>query len=83
MTSKHYRWQTRWRHDAAAGLWVHATGLQVRCPPGVAPQLVNGPETLAVLLPTHGPHNAPSMLQRLAREAQQLASGSPTTQGTP
>ncbi len=82
MTSKHYKWQTRWRHDTAAGAWVHECGLRVRCAPGGQPQALNAPETLAALLPVHGGHNAPAMLARLQREAQQLAA-QPLARATP
>lgn len=80
MTSKKYRWQTRWRHDAAAGVWVHDTGLQVQCTGGAAPQLLNGAAVAAALAPHHGPHNVPAMLQRLGREAATLARQPPDTQ---
>lgn len=82
MTSKHYRWQARWRHDAAAGLWVHDTGLRVQPRPGAPPAALNATDTLAALVPTHGPHNAPAMLRRLLREAHQLAT-TPQAQPAP
>lgn len=71
MTSKHYKWQTRWRVDRAAGLATHDSGLQVTFSSGQA-QAVNQAEALAALAVKNGPHNAPQMLKRLVREAADL-----------
>lgn len=72
MTSKHYRWQTRWQLDTAAGLATHESGLRVRLAAGQAPQPENAAEVQAQLAQHHGGHNAPLMLARLLKEAGQL-----------
>ncbi len=71
MNSRHTRWQARWRIDASAGLAVHESGLRVRLTDvgGVAE---NAEAVSAGLVPQHGEHNAPAMVQRLAREGAQL-----------
>lgn len=68
MTSKHYRWQTRWR--VAGGLATHETGLQVQLVHG-QPHAANAQAVQAALAPKHG-HNAAAMVQRLLREARTL-----------
>lgn len=68
MTSKHYRWQTRWQ--LADGLATHETGLRVRLAAG-RPLAQNADEVHSALAPKHG-HNAAAMVQRLLREAAQL-----------
>ncbi len=67
MSSKHHKWQTRWRVDAASGMATHDSGLRVRLG-----QAENGAAVQAELARTHGPHNAPQMLERLLREARLL-----------
>jgi hypothetical protein len=76
MTSKHHKWQLRWRIDRAAGLATHDTGLRVRFAGSVARgQAENAPDVAAELGKTHGPHNTPKMLERLIREAERLFAG--------
>lgn len=74
MTSKHYRWQTRWQLDQRAGIARHDSGLIVRFTAGSssAGQAENAEATLASLAIKNGPHNAPQMLTRLLREAADL-----------
>ena len=73
MTSKHYRWQTRWAVDKAAGTARHECGLVVRVSgPGVPAAADNAPKILAALAVKHGGHNAPRMLERMLREAAEL-----------
>lgn len=74
MTSKHYRWQTRWRVDHAAGKATHDSGLIVQFTgaAGSPGQAVNEADTLAALAVKNGPHNAPQMLRRLLKEAEEL-----------
>ena len=72
MTSKHYKWQARWRVDRAAGVATHESGLIVRAAPGAPPRADNAAEIVAALAPKHGGHNAPAMVARLEREARQL-----------
>lgn len=71
MTSKHYKWQQRWR--VAGRTATHETGLAVSLQAG---QFVtaNAAEVAAALGVKNGPHNAPRMVERLAREGQQLLS---------
>jgi hypothetical protein len=66
MSSKHYKWQTRWR--LAGDLAVHECGLQVSRVGGV----LNAADVAAALAPKHGGHNVPLMLRRLEREAREL-----------
>lgn len=73
MTSKHYRWQTRWRVDLDARRALHDSGLivQFSTPEGRA-HAVDDPELVARLTQQHGPHNIGPMLARWLREAGQL-----------
>ena len=71
MNSKHHRWQSCWQIDAAAGIATHETGLQVRLHDG-AGVAINGDEAVLSLVPVHGAHNAPAMVQRLVREGAQM-----------
>lgn len=78
MTSKHHRWQTRWRIDLATNRAMHECGLVIQFArpdsmPGAwdgAP--VDDPDVMAQLLTKHGPHNIGPHLARLMREAGQL-----------
>ena len=72
MTSKHHKWQTRWRLDLAARRATHESGLVVEFAPNGRAQNMNGPQYEQTLAQTHGPHNAPLMLARLLREAERL-----------
>ena len=74
MTSKHYRWQTRWHIDLAAGRATHDSGLIVSFTAASGPdgQAENADATLALLAVKNGPHNAPTMLRRLLKEAATL-----------
>jgi hypothetical protein len=71
MNSKHRRWQARWQIDVATGLAVHETGLRVRLAEGRG-VAENAAEVALALVPQHGAHNAPAMVQRLVREGAQL-----------
>lgn len=71
MASKNARWQARWQIDTAAGLATHDSGLRVRLHDGVG-VAENAQEVAQALVPQHGPHNAPLMVQRLVREGAQL-----------
>lgn len=71
MASKHYGWQARWDVDQVAGLAIHDTGLRVRLQDG-AGIAENADEVAASLVPVHGAHNAPAMVQRLMREGAQM-----------
>lgn len=71
MSTRHIRWQARWRVDTRTGLAVHETGLRVRLSDGVG-AAENAEEVAASLVPQHGAHNAPAMVQRLVREGAQL-----------
>lgn len=75
MTSRHYRWQTRWRVDLAARTAAHDCGLIVRLvdtPRGPGAEPVNAAAIELELAKTHGGHNAPRMVVRMLREARQL-----------
>ncbi len=72
MTSKHHRWQARWQVDPATGVATHETGLRVRLAEGGRGQPENADEVARALMPVHGAHNAPAMVQRLVREGAQL-----------
>jgi hypothetical protein len=71
VTSKHYRWQTRWSVNAAAGTATHDTGIQVETRAGSV-VIVDPEAATQILAVKNGPHNAPIMLKRLAREAAQM-----------
>lgn len=81
MTSRHYRWQTRWHVNLDTAQATHDSGLVVtlaRAPPG-ARSVWEGRcarAALAAMLVQleikHGPHNAPKMLARLVREAETI-----------
>lgn len=70
MTSKHYRWQTRWQVDHSSGTAQHDTGLMVRVVGG-QPQANNAQQVQQQLAIKHG-HNAAEMVRRLLKEAGQL-----------
>jgi hypothetical protein len=71
MTFKHYRWQALWQIDQADGLAVHDSGLRVRLRDDIGiPE--NAEEIELSFVPNHGAHNAPLMVQRLARKGAQL-----------
>lgn len=81
MTSKHYKWQQRWRIDAGAQTAHHESGLLVRfsVPPGTdgARGLANNEhQVIETLQPKHG-HNAAAMVQRMLREAAELYANPP------
>ena len=65
MTSKHYKWQTRWH--VANGIATHDTGLVVSIAGG-QPRANNARQVIESLTPKHG-HNAPDMVARLLRAA--------------
>ncbi len=71
MTSRRYKWQTRWTYDAGAKLATHADGLQVSLASGQA-QALNAAAYTEAMTPKHGGHNAPLMLRRLMWEAREL-----------
>lgn len=71
MSPKPSLWQARWEIDQAEGLAVHDSGLRVRLLDGKG-VAENADEIAASLVPQHGAHNAPAMVQRLVREGAQL-----------
>jgi hypothetical protein len=71
MSTKHALWQARWDIDEAEGLALHECGLRVRLQDGQG-VAENADEIIASLVPQHGAHNAPAMVQRLVREGAQL-----------
>jgi hypothetical protein len=71
MNSKHHRWQARWQIDQRSGTATHDSGLRVRLEDGRG-TAENADEVAASLVPRHGAHNAPAMVQRLVREGAQL-----------
>jgi len=71
MATKHHNWQDRWQVDRAQGTATHETGLRVKLTDGVG-VAINPAEIQAVLVPTHGEHNAPAMVARLTREGAQM-----------
>ncbi|WP_295391481.1 hypothetical protein [uncultured Thiodictyon sp.] len=70
MTSKHRGWQERWQINQE-GIATHDTGLRVRWEDGQG-VAENAEEVVLSLVPEHGTHNAPAMVQRLVREGAQL-----------
>jgi hypothetical protein len=71
MSSKHSLWQAKWQIDQLEGIATHDTGLKVRLDKGIG-VADNAAETVQVIEPTHGAHNAAAMVQRLVREGEQL-----------
>jgi hypothetical protein len=71
MGSKHVRWQARWEIDQREGVATHDSGLRVKLQEGFG-VADNAEEVINSLLPEHGSHNAPAMVQRLIREGAQL-----------
>ncbi|RYE96176.1 MAG: hypothetical protein EOO78_21940 [Oxalobacteraceae bacterium] len=81
MGTKSTMWQAKWQIDQMAGLAVHDTGLRVRLPHGEYDGVAeNADEIVQTLVPKHGAHNAPAMVQRLVREGVQLLID-PTSRG--
>jgi len=76
MTSRRYKWQTRWAFDPATRLAAHQDGLIVSLATG-RPIAQNGPEYMAAMAPKHGGHNTPRMLERLLWEARELYTDAP------
>lgn len=80
MTSKHYRWQTRWHVNLDASTATHDSGLVVRFDRADDDQrawdgaIVDDPAVMSALLSKHGPHNIGPHLARLMREAGELFS---------
>lgn len=76
MTSKHFKWQLRWRLDLGTDTASHDTGLQVRFTPrpggGAVAEILDPDNVTPALQAKHGGHNMPPMLARLQREALQL-----------
>lgn len=70
MISKHRRWQERWQINQN-GIATHDTGLRVRWEDGQG-VAENAEEIALSLVPEHGTHNAPAMVQRLVREGAKL-----------
>jgi len=71
MKSKRAHWQSRWDIDPRQNLATHETGLRVRVQEGLG-VAENANEVAQSLVPEHGAHNAPAMVQRLTREGAQL-----------
>ena len=72
MTSRHYKWQTRWTLDIPAGIAVHDSGFIVAFSSGTVGQALNADAILPALTAKNGGHNAPLMIDRMLREARQL-----------
>lgn len=71
MTSRHFRWQLRWRINHSAARAVHDSGLVVHWRNGAAvPD--DAAAHVTALAVKNGLHNAPIMLARLLREAGEL-----------
>ena len=60
--SRHYKWQAAWTVEGAVAR--HESGFTVT----VTGRHTAPPEVLSALAKKHGPHNAPLVVQRLARE---------------
>jgi hypothetical protein len=71
MNSNRTRWQSRWDVDPVQHVATHESGLMVRVEDGVG-KADNAMEVEHTLVPMHGVHNAPAMVQRLIREGAQL-----------
>lgn len=71
MSKDHHRWQARWQIDPAQGVATHESGLRVRLEGGRG-SAENADAVALTLVPKHGAHNAPAMVQRLVREGAQL-----------
>ena len=71
MTTHHHRWQARWQIDQTQGVATHDSGLRVRLEGGRG-AAENADAVALALVPKHGAHNAPAMVQRLVREGAQL-----------
>lgn len=69
MTSRRYKWQTRWVIDTASRIATHADGLQVNT---ATWQALNGDAYVQAMTPKNGGHNATLMLRRLMWEAREL-----------
>ncbi len=72
MTPKHTPWKARWQVDDTETVASHDSGLRVRLQEDGQGIAENGDEVVAQLLPLHGAHNAPAMVQRLVREGAQM-----------
>jgi hypothetical protein len=72
MRSKASLWQARWQINQAEGLAIHDSGLRVRLQDNGQGSAENPDDVVQALIPQHGPHNAPAMVQRLVREGAQL-----------
>jgi hypothetical protein len=71
MNSNRTHWQSRWDVDPMQHVATHESGLKVRVEDGIG-KADNATEVEQTLVPTHGAHNAPAMVQRLIREGAQL-----------
>lgn len=75
MTSKHYKWQARWRVDQSAGVATHESGLVVRMAGGQA--VADNADQVREALAVKNGHNAAAMVARMLREAAALIEGRP------
>jgi hypothetical protein len=71
MRNKDSLWQSRWQIDQDQVVATHDSGLRVRLDQGRG-VAENSEEIALTLVPLHGAHNAPAMVQRLVREGAQL-----------
>ena len=73
MTSKHYRWQTRWRIEGRRA--IHESGLVVEFDSDPGTRQIGIPANArkieSALRERHG-HNARAMILRLVKEAERL-----------
>jgi hypothetical protein len=71
MKLRHQPWQAQWRVDPAQAVATHESGLRVHLQDGRGAS-DNAQTIIEGLVPKHGPHNAPAMVQRLLREGAQM-----------
>lgn len=82
MSSKHYKWQTRWQVDLATGVCTHDSGLRVqgtRTREHWSVAALNWPAVERALAAKHG-HNTAAMGRRLLGEALRLLNDPRTSQ---
>lgn len=74
--SARHRWQARWNLAEGPPRAVHDSGLTVHLaagPTGISGSIDPAQPAIAAMAAKHGPHNLPTMLDRLRREAESVA----------